>query len=311
MAYTNPLASSTLTGLTLNSMSPRLYKFSKSEMYRVGQAETEGKYIKKINGKITVLPAGFLPAHYRDDDESEKKHGEPAICMDDERDISNYTKAKRFATTIDIGLVYLEEQSKTGAFFFVDAIIPYRVDVGIMGNNRSNTGQSGYMTTWCYVGIPIDRYNWIVNDLSEFYGIKFSKDKDTLPKTDDKYAWPIANIQKNTKPQCVFDDGTGRPQSTAAVDLMMTIKKGLKGVVGCTLSLRRDPKVTGEPEYILSVNFGVMELNDVTELSPPTSAVQPHMVLSGTGMSAELAKLLNQAMSGQPVPTAVAPTGNM
>ncbi|KAJ3167504.1 hypothetical protein HDU87_001511 [Geranomyces variabilis] len=232
-----------------------------------------GKYVRKNEGSGMYISTSkaILPA----DDADDEKRDTPYVLIGNEEDISSrLTGATRATYTMSIGVGWADGE-KTSMFCFDDAIVEYRKNIDrASGKLNSATGtQPRYMVTYASVGIPIKRYNWLVEyaDAAGVSVVRGPKDQE-----NSGYIWINANITRDYIPPMVITLPNGgvkilgdQKQNLKAA--LMTAKQSFIGVVAMEINLKRGPGFTvSSRNYLLSPSLKMMQVIDITDIcSPP------------------------------------------
>ncbi|KAJ3382886.1 hypothetical protein HDU92_004514 [Lobulomyces angularis] len=232
----------------------------------------KGKYVMKNEntGMYVSTQDSILPA----DDDNDVNRGEPFVLIGNEEDISGrLTGATRPIYTLPIGVGW-NSGEKTSMFCFDDAILEYRKNIDKASGkiNKATGTQPRYMVTYASIGIPIQRYKWLVEFALEadISIIKGPKDQE-----HNNYLWINVNITRDYIPPMIVILASNQVKILGdskqnLKSALMTAKKNFIGVVAMEINLKRSAGFTeNKREYLLSPSLKMMQVIDETDISSP------------------------------------------
>ncbi|KAJ3220935.1 hypothetical protein HK099_003894 [Clydaea vesicula] len=249
---------------------------AKLHVNKIPQAKLEmiakGKYVMKNEntGMYISTQNSILPA----DDANDTDNGEPFVLIGNEEDISGrLTGATRPIYTLPIGVGW-NSGEKTSMFCFDDAILEYRKNIDKASGkiNKATGTQPRYMVTYASIGIPMQRYKWLVEFALEANVtiIKGPKDQE-----HNNYLWINVNITRDYIPPMIVILASNQVKVLGdskqnLKSALMTAKKNFIGVVAMEINLKRSAGFTeNRREYLLSPSLKMMQVIDETDISSP------------------------------------------
>jgi hypothetical protein len=231
--------------------------------------EGTGTYVKKspTSGLFNTTPKGFLESTLTDEDINDER----LLALGKEEDITKRVNSAVPVFTTPIGIRY-KDGSMGVALCFRDGIVEYRSNLGLKSATPSKVPgkETIYGVTYISVGIPEARYNWIVKQLAEVFELRVTSKDNVAPKIHNGYAWFVANISNDAKPQAHMIRGAHRESATLR-SMLGVFEKSLIGVVTVTMSLKRVLE-DGELTYGFSMSLKAMQVSDITVKGSPKLA---------------------------------------
>lgn len=96
------------------------------------------------------------------------------------------------------------------------------------------------------------------------FSLKVATADKVVPKIHNGYAWFVANISNDAKPNGIIRRGSNR-ETTTLMSLLLTLESNLIGIVTVTMSLKRVLE-DGELKYGLSLSLKALQMTGKTNV---------------------------------------------
>nr|CCA27723.1 AlNc14C654G12339 [Albugo laibachii Nc14] len=246
-----------------------------------------GKYVTHNPAKDSyVCTAEAMLEPTVDEDEN---NGVPYMVAADEKDISDRLQGVTKPTyMLQVGVAW-DTGEMTSLLCLNGGIVEYRRNIGVESArvNAVTGTKPCYMVTYASIGVPIQRYSWMVSRLAEIGLDAGPGGRDT--EAND-YMWITANITRGFHPPAVIRNERG-DICTLGDDTMnlraaiTNLKKNVTGVLAVEVTLKRAPDFSMSGRRTIAFSLKCMQIVDVTDIGSPPLNRAVEFAPASTGTS--------------------------
>lgn len=217
----------------------------------------------------TCTPKAMLEPTIDEDEE----RGVPYMVAADEKDIADRLQGVTKPTyMLQVGVAW-DTGEMTSLVCLNGGIVEYRRNIGVESAriNAVTGTKPCYMATYASIGVPVQRYEWMVSRLKEI-GLEAGPGLRDTEAND--YMWITANITRGFHPAAVIrnERGEARLLSDEKMNLQAAIanlKQNVIGVLAVEVTLKRTPDFSITGKRTIAFSLKCMQIVDVTDIGSP------------------------------------------
>jgi hypothetical protein len=148
------------------------------------------------------------------------------------------------------------------------------------GTFREKDYTASYLDTYVHMGIPVKRYNWLLQKAQKTEGVwPTCKSRSII----NSYAWVVAHMPNQVYCSThLSEDSPKRVEVGSLTDLMNNFKQNVRGYVKLRINVMKMELYGDGKKYFLKFIFSRFLMVDVTKISsefkPPFSVASPELV---------------------------------